>query len=73
MHEQFLRRINSYFLLNRDFLNLPSMGTELSGLLANTISTYSSCKRSRLDLKPSIICLRERPFSVSALENKTHI
>ncbi|CAF4470381.1 unnamed protein product, partial [Rotaria magnacalcarata] len=24
------------------------MGTDVSGLLANTISTYSNCKRSRL-------------------------
>ena len=46
------------------------MGTELSGLFAKTISTYSSCKRSRLNLKPSIICLRERPFSVSALREE---
>jgi hypothetical protein len=43
MLEKFIRTKKKFsfffFLLNKLFLNLPSIGTELSGLLANTIST----------------------------------
>ena len=52
---------------------LPSMGVWGSGLLAKTMSTYSICNLSKEPFRPSMMCFRDSPFSVSALEEKKRL